>query len=121
VQTRIDFVLAGAEDGPDIAAVSPEGGGMLRLRRFALAVFVFALGLIAPRMVDAQNTSQVFGRVTDTSGAVLPGVSVTLSSPALLEPRVAVTGETGTYEFSGCARGSSCSPASTPRSTANWL
>ncbi len=78
---------------------------MLRLRRFALAMFVVVLGLAAPRAVEAQNTSQVFGRVTDTSGAVLPGVSVTLSSPALLEPRIAVTGETGTYEFSGLPLG----------------
>src|SRR4029077_781682 len=47
------------------------------------------------------NTSQVFGKVTDASGALMPGVTVTLSSPALLEPRVAVTSGTGTYEFSG--------------------
>ena len=53
----------------------------------------------------AQNTSQVFGRVTDTSAAVLPGVTVTLSSPALIETRVAVTGETGTFEFSGLPLG----------------
>src|SRR5262245_42893687 len=53
----------------------------------------------------AQNTSQVFGRVTDTSDAVLPGVTVTLTSPVLLEPRVAVTSETGTYQFPGLAIG----------------
>ena len=74
---------------------------MMRLRGSTLAMFVVVLGLTAPRVVEAQNTSQVFGRATDASGAVLPGVTVTLSSQALLEPRVAVTGETGSYEFSG--------------------
>ena len=74
---------------------------MLRLRRSTLAMFVVVLGLTAPHVVEAQNTSQVFGRATDASGAVLPGVTVTLSSPSLIEPRVAVTGGTGSYEFSG--------------------
>jgi len=69
---------------------------MLRLRASGFLLFL-ALATIA----DAQNTSQVFGKVTDVSGGVLPGVTVTLSSPALLEPRVALTSETGTYEFSG--------------------
>src|ERR1700712_1269806 len=73
---------------------------MLRLRasRVVSGVMLFlALAAVA----GAQNTSQVFGKVTDASGGVLPGVTVTLSSPALLEPRVALTSETGTYEFSG--------------------
>ena len=69
---------------------------MLRLCRPAIASFVLVLGLTAPHLADAQNTSQVFGRVTDASGAVLPGVTITLSSQALLESRVAITGETGT-------------------------
>jgi hypothetical protein len=70
--------------------------------RLGLALaFVLALG----GMAGAQNTSQVFGKVTDASGGVMPGVTVTLSSPALLEPRVAVTSVTGTYEFSGLAIG----------------
>jgi hypothetical protein len=60
-----------------------------------------ALFLVLSGVASAQNTSQVFGRVSDSSGAVMPGVTVTLSSPALLEPRVAVTSVTGTFEFPG--------------------
>jgi hypothetical protein len=45
----------------------------------------------------AQQTGEIFGRAADTSGAVLPGVTVTVSGPALIQPRVSVTSETGTY------------------------
>jgi hypothetical protein len=45
------------------------------------------------------QTGEIFGRVSDTSGAVLPGVTVTLSGPALLQPQTAITGETGSYQF----------------------
>ena len=69
---------------------------MKKVLGLGLAIFLALSGA-----ADAQNTSQVFGRVTDTTDAVMPGVTVTLSSPALLEPRVAVTSVTGTYEFSG--------------------
>ena len=69
------------------------------MSRRALAVLLLLVSFTTAAY--AQNTSQVFGKVSDTSGAVLPGVTVTLSSPALLEPRVAVTSETGTYEFPG--------------------
>src|SRR5262245_11169282 len=69
---------------------------MLKLRVSGLVLF-----LAVAAVARAQNTSQIFGKATDTSGAVLPGVTVTLTSAALLEPRVAVTSETGTYEFSG--------------------
>src|SRR5207344_3244925 len=64
-----------------------------------------ALSLALGGVAEAQNTSQVFGKVTDASGGVMPGVTVTLSSPALLEPRVAVTSVTGTYGFSGLGIG----------------
>src|SRR5262245_25230391 len=72
---------------PPVGRVRHRGleGRMTRLVRSALAVFVL-LGGIA----NAQNTSQVFGRVTDVSGAVMPGVTVTLSGQALLEPRIAL-------------------------------
>ena len=71
---------------------------MLRLLVTGLTLF---LALVLADPAHSQNTSQVFGRVTDASGGVLPGVTVTLTSPALLEPRTAVTSESGTYEFSG--------------------
>src|SRR3954471_141289 len=49
----------------------------------------------------AQNqTGEIFGKVTDESGAVLPGVTVTITSPVLLQPLTATTSETGSFQFS---------------------
>ena len=39
------------------------------------------------------------GTVTDNTGAVLPGVTVTATSPALIQPQVQVTGEQGDFRF----------------------
>jgi uncharacterized protein with von Willebrand factor type A (vWA) domain len=39
------------------------------------------------------------GTVTDNTGAVLPGVTVTASSPALIQPQVQVTSADGQYRF----------------------
>jgi hypothetical protein len=46
-----------------------------------------------------QPTGEIFGKATDQSGGVLPGVTVTLTAPILLQPLTAVTSETGTYLF----------------------
>jgi hypothetical protein len=42
---------------------------------------------------------RINGTVTDNTGAVLPGVTVTVSSPALIQPQVQVTGAEGDYRF----------------------
>jgi hypothetical protein len=47
----------------------------------------------------AQQTGEIFGKVTDQSGAVLPGVVVTLTGPSLLQPQTATTTETGSFQF----------------------
>src|SRR5262245_48958309 len=65
-----------------------------------LAALASAIVLVAG-FAHAQNTGEIFGRATDKSGAVVPGVTVTLSSPALLQPEVAVTSSTGSYRFPG--------------------
>jgi hypothetical protein len=44
-------------------------------------------------------TGEIFGKATDQSGAVLPGVTVTLTGSGLLQPLTAVTSDTGTYDF----------------------
>jgi len=41
----------------------------------------------------------IFGKVTDSTGGVMPGVTVTVSGTALQQPLTAVTGATGTYQF----------------------
>lgn len=46
-----------------------------------------------------QQTGEIYGRAADSSGAVLPGANVTVAGPALIQPRVAVTSETGTYRI----------------------
>ena len=48
---------------------------------------------------QAQAIGQIFGKVTDPSGGVLPGVTVTVTGPALQQPLVAVTTESGAYQF----------------------
>jgi hypothetical protein len=65
-------------------------------------VMVFALVALcaASTLANAQQqTGEIFGKATDSSGAVLPGVTVTLTSPVLLQPLTAVTSDTGTYQF----------------------
>jgi hypothetical protein len=47
----------------------------------------------------AQAIGSIFGKVTDASGGVLPGVTVTVAGPSLQQPLVATTSENGTYQF----------------------
>src|SRR3954470_18643413 len=47
----------------------------------------------------AQAIGSIFGKVTDSSGGVLPGVTVTVAGSTLQQPLVAVTSENGTYQF----------------------
>jgi hypothetical protein len=53
---------------------------------------------LSAAMASAQvPTGTISGRVTDSSSGVLPGVTVTASSPNLQGPRVVVTGASGDY------------------------
>jgi len=69
------------------------------MRTFARTFFGAILLLLLP-VVAAAQTSAVAGTVKDTSGAVLPGVTVEASSPALIEKvRSAVTDGSGQFKI----------------------
>src|SRR4030095_12893109 len=58
-----------------------------------LSVLVFSAALAGAQV----PTGTISGRVTDSSGGVLPGVTVTATSPNLQGPRVIVTSSFGDY------------------------
>jgi hypothetical protein len=63
-------------------------------------VFVFAAMLLMLLAPAASAQSSIAGIVKDTSGAVMPGVTVTASSPALIEKsRTVTTNGQGRYEI----------------------
>ena len=69
----------------------------MKFVRAAGVMFVLA---ILPAAAFAQGTSGIAGVVRDTSGAVIPGVTVEASSPALIEKvRTVVTDGEGLYKF----------------------
>ena len=75
---------------------------MLAWRRFLLLVALFALvATLAPSVVGAQTRSTVTGTIKDGTGAVLPGVTVTLASPNMVGgAQTTVTTASGAYRFS---------------------
>src|SRR6266540_2553200 len=66
------------------------------MRQFRNAV-VSALVVLLGTSVWAQGTAQIGGRVADESGAVLPGVTVTVTQTDTGFTRTVVTDETGSY------------------------
>ncbi|PYR71916.1 MAG: hypothetical protein DMF86_24950, partial [Acidobacteria bacterium] len=70
----------------------------MKLRLTAvLAALVLLAGVSSVRAQS--QTGEIFGKVTDQSGAVLPGVTVTVAGPVLLQPLTATTSETGSFQF----------------------
>ena len=64
------------------------------MRKTAILV---ALALLAAVPAFAQQTGTITGTATDEQAAVLPGVTVTVDSPALITPRSTTTGAGGSY------------------------
>jgi hypothetical protein len=66
--------------------------------RFGTVFMLLIAACLIPVVASAQGS--IAGVVTDTSGAVLPGVTVEVASPALIEKvRSAVTDGTGQYQI----------------------
>jgi hypothetical protein len=77
----------------------------MRLPYVRAWIAVITIGLAAP--VFAQSTTgTITGRALDSSGGVLPGVEVSISSPAMIGgARTAFTDEQGVYRFTQLVAG----------------
>jgi hypothetical protein len=71
-------------------------------------ILMVALSVFAATLVEAQTeTGMITGTVTDQSNAVLPGVTVTISSAALIgATRTDLTNQLGSYKFIALPPGS---------------
>lgn len=74
---------------------------MRKFVRFASVLFVLALS----STVWAQSTSRVTGTITDSSGAVVPAASVTLTNQATQVSVSSASNSAGTYVFEGTVPG----------------
>lgn len=70
---------------------------MRRTAAFALAMTLALCGSAFAQ--TGQMYGELVGKLTDASGAVLPGVVVTLSGPAVMGSMTATTTERGQYRF----------------------
>lgn len=76
---------------------------MFRRTSSILAAILTASAL--PAFAQAVQTGTIVGKVSDPTGARLPAVSVTLSSPILITAKTTTTDSQGTYRFPGLATG----------------
>lgn len=79
---------------------------LLRHARFVLCALL--LGFFAacvPQMASAQENAEVTGSVTDPTGAVIPGATVTLINNATGDTKNTTTNSAGLYNFPGLNHG----------------
>jgi hypothetical protein len=82
------------------------GFGLQRRARFVWAIPALVLGLSVGTAAQSLRSGRITGTVTDESGGLLPGATVTVTSPALQVPQiVAVSGANGEYQFLDLAPG----------------
>src|SRR3954469_7711148 len=77
-----------------------------RVASLAAAV-VFAAAALTPSLAFGQRTTTgtVIGKIVDTSGAVLPGVAVSLTSPEALGQFAGVSDSQGSYRVTNLPPG----------------
>ena len=92
----------------DTPTIRRRSEGMIRpaTSRVVLPSILFVVSVLLSAPAWAQlSTAELNGRVTDSSGAVLPGVTVTATQTATGLVRTAVTDENGAYLISNLPTG----------------
>ena len=68
-------------------------------RMFSSVLGALVIVALTCSVVWGQATAQISGRVTDATGALIPGVEVTATQTATAVTRIVVSNETGSYAF----------------------
>ncbi len=94
-------------------ALTTEKRGYCILKAALGAILLICLAL--PAQVQAQVLyGSIAGRVTDATGAVMPGVEITIIDRSTNYTQTVISGETGTYTFRNVPRGTYRLSASLP-------
>jgi len=72
---------------------------MLWVRHFALLVLTVACLLSAEALAQGETTSAIIGQVRDTTNAVVPGATVTITNHETGQKRKATTDDAGRFNF----------------------
>src|SRR5690348_9659394 len=71
---------------------------MVQIQRLIWLALI-TCGLLVGTAAAQQTTGAINGRVSDETNAMIPGVTVTLTSPAIQGEKTSLTDETGSYRF----------------------
>src|SRR6187431_2023108 len=71
----------------------------MRLNRLTVLCLCVTLLTFAAPTFAQDFRGRINGTVSDNTGAVLPGVTVTATSPALIQSQVQVSGADGSFRF----------------------
>ena len=74
-------------------------------RNWSMCVLVLLAEMVLAGPSAAQTTGDISGRALDTSGASVPGATVTLTSSATAAAQTTVTSDTGGFRFAGLVPG----------------
>jgi hypothetical protein len=67
--------------------------------RIVVGVVVLSVLAVVSSASAQQQTGEIFGKVNDRTGAILPGATVIISSAALIQSQTAVAAASGSYRF----------------------
>ena len=79
-----------------------------------LSAFLALILAVYAAPAYAQQTGSIVGKVVDSGGGVLPGVTVEASSSVLPTPRTTVSGANGEYRLPACRQVTTPSSLSSP-------
>src|SRR5215204_5505141 len=81
-------------------SVQPKGSrGMPNLNRRVRAVLICAIVVLTTNVSAQRTTGDLLGVVKDASGAVLPGVTVSVAGPNIVGSQTTTTTENGSYRI----------------------